>query len=183
MATVLSHPAVPLAAAAAVGTGRVPSRLLALAVLASILPDLDAVGFWLGIPYAHPFGHRGFSHSIAFALLVALLSSSSARGLRSTPLTVFLLVSSSTLSHGLLDAMTDGGLGVAFFAPFSNRRFFFPWRPLEVSPIGVDGLLSARGARIFATEAAVIWLPAAGIGALGALRRRLVRGGNMSRER
>ena len=36
--------------------------------------------------------------------------------------------------HGLLDAMTDGGLGVAFFSPFDNRRYFLPWTPIRVIP-------------------------------------------------
>ena len=38
-----------------------------------------------------------------------------------------------TMSHALLDALTDGGLGVAFFSPFSNERYFFPWTPIRVS--------------------------------------------------
>ena len=34
----------------------------------------------------------------------------------------------STASHGVLDALTDGGLGVAFFSPFDQTRYFFPFR-------------------------------------------------------
>jgi inner membrane protein len=41
-------------------------------------------------------------------------------------------------SHGILDAMTDGGLGVAFFSPFDDTRCFFPFRPIKVSPIGLS---------------------------------------------
>jgi inner membrane protein len=41
--------------------------LLLLAILSSILPDLDVLTFNFGIPYSHPFGHRGFTHSIVFA--------------------------------------------------------------------------------------------------------------------
>jgi inner membrane protein len=63
-----------------------------------------------------------------------------------------------TASHGVLDALTDGGLGVAFFAPFTARRYFFPWRPIEVSPIGL-GLFSERGAEVFASEFVWVWLP------------------------
>jgi inner membrane protein len=66
----------------------------------------------------------------------------------------------ATASHGLLDAMTDGGLGVAFFAPFDNRRFFLPWRPIRVSPIGVTRFFSARGLAVIQTELLWIWLPA-----------------------
>ena len=38
-------------------------------------------------------------------------------------------------SHGVLDALTDGGPGVAFLAPFDDTRYFFPWRPIRVSPL------------------------------------------------
>src|SRR6266540_4876570 len=37
------------------------------------------------------------------------------------------------LRHGFFDAMTNGGLGVAFFAPFDSRRYFLAFRPLEVA--------------------------------------------------
>ncbi|MCA1609672.1 MAG: metal-dependent hydrolase [Acidobacteria bacterium] len=57
-------------------------------------------------------------------------------------------------SAGLLDTLTDGGLGVALLWPFSNRRFFAPWRPIPVAPIGF-AMLSARGAFVVAAEAAM----------------------------
>jgi hypothetical protein len=56
---------------------------------------------------------------------------------RLLPWTFFFL---ATASHGLLDAMTDGGLGVAFFSPFDKHRYFFPWTPIRVSPIGLTRL-------------------------------------------
>src|SRR5678815_3579050 len=65
-----------------------------------------------------------------------------------------------TASHGLLDALTNGGRGIGFFAPFSNHRYFFPWRPIQVSPIGV-GFFSPRGLRVLASEAGWIWVPSA----------------------
>jgi inner membrane protein len=67
----------------------------------------------------------------------------------------------ATASHGVLDAMTTGGLGVAFFAPFDAGRYFLPWRPIEVSPLGVGRFLGARGVRVLASEALWVWLPAA----------------------
>src|SRR5262249_36783612 len=45
-----------------------------------------------------------------------------------------------TASHGVLDAMTDSGLGVAFFAPFEPTRYFFPFRPLPTFPMSVANL-------------------------------------------
>jgi hypothetical protein len=57
-------------------------------------------------------------------------------------------------SHGLLDTMTDGGLGCALLWPFSLTRFFAPWRPIPVAPIGLD-YLSLYGAIVAASELAL----------------------------
>jgi inner membrane protein len=65
-----------------------------------------------------------------------------------------------TASHGLLDAFTNGGRGIAFLAPFSSQRFFFPWRPIQVSPIGV-GFFSSRGLTVLQSELRWILLPSA----------------------
>jgi inner membrane protein len=75
------------------------------------------------------------------------------------------------MSHGLLDAMTDGGLGVAFFAPFHNERFFFPWTPIRVSPIGA-GFFSARGLTTLKSELLWVWLPCVVAATLGRFARR-----------
>jgi inner membrane protein len=75
------------------------------------------------------------------------------------------------LSHGMLDACTNGGPGIAFFAPFSNARYFFPFRPLVVSPIGVQGVFGARGLRIFLSEARWILLPSTLVAASALLLR------------
>jgi inner membrane protein len=69
MPTLITHPAVPLAAAL-LGGRKISGRLLVAGIIGSILPDADVIGFRLGIPYGHLLGHRGFSHSIAFALLL-----------------------------------------------------------------------------------------------------------------
>jgi inner membrane protein len=69
--------------------------------------------------------------------------------------------------------MTDGGLGVAFFAPFSNERWFLPWRPIRVSPIGVAAFFSSRGRAVLESELRIVWLPAAILAVLGVwLERR-----------
>jgi inner membrane protein len=49
-------------------------------------------------------------------------------------------------------------MGIAFFAPFSAHRYFFPVTPIEVSPIG-RGFLSERGLRVLASEAVWVWVP------------------------
>ena len=81
-----------------------------------------------------------------------------------------------TASHGILDALTNGGLGVAFFSPFDSARYFFPWRPISVSPVGVGRFFSAQGVAILASEIQYAWLPLATFWAVaGVLRRRLDR--------
>lgn len=68
---------------------------------------------------------------------------------------------SGSASHGFLDAMTDGGLGVAFFSPADNTRFFLPFTPIRVSLIGVSRFFSARGFAVLKSELVWIWLPTA----------------------
>ena len=176
MPSVLTHPAVPLAIAGAYGRLYVPGRLLLAGVIAAVLPDIDSVGLRLGVPYGALFGHRGFSHSLAFALLLAVAAAFGHRHLGSSASAAFAVVLVSAASHGLLDAFTDGGFGIAFFSPFSNHRYFFPWRPLAVSPLGVHHFLSEWGLRVIRSEALWVWLPSSIVAVLGYLIRRSPRG-------
>ena len=70
--------------------------------------------------------------------------------------TFFFLI---TASHGFLDAFTDGGYGIAFFAPFDNTRYFMPWSPLNVSPLGVHGVFTPYFASVMLSELLWVWLP------------------------
>ena len=163
----------PLAFAVALGPSRVPTALAMVGCAASVLPDIDSLGFAAGVPYGHPFGHRGFTHSLFFATAVALVCLPFARRLGASPFLTFAFVFVSIASHGLLDAMTSGGLGVAFWSPFSNERFFLPWRPILVSPIGVGPFLSSRGLRVLASELLWIWAPCGIVALLGSTFRRI----------
>jgi inner membrane protein len=165
VASVLSHPAVALGLAPWLRRAGLRRRALLLGVLCAVIPDVDAVGFWLGIPYGAPLGHRGLTHSILFAAVLAGALTAAGPPAARLPLFVFLLLCAA--SHGVFDAMTDGGLGVAFFAPFENARYFFPWRPIRVSPIGLGGFFGRRGLAILESEALWIWLPSAMIGCAG----------------
>lgn len=140
-------------------------RVLVAAGLCSLLPDLDVLGFALGVPYGHFAGHRGVSHSLAFAAAVALVAAAVlTRGeLRRRGPLLFACLFAVTASHGVFDAMTDGGLGVAFFAPFDNGRYFLPLRPVAVSPLGVSAFFGYRAVRILASEIVWIWLPWAAV--------------------
>src|SRR5215471_18826777 len=100
MASVISHPAVPLALAVAIGPERVPPALTVVACAASALPDIDAIGYAAGVPYGHLFGHRGFTHSLFFALATAVVCSLFAKQLGAKSLTTLLVVFIAPASHG-----------------------------------------------------------------------------------
>jgi len=138
-------------------------RLWSLTVLCCLLPDVDVLGLLWGIPYEHPLGHRGFTHSIVFAILVGLtvprLASPTVPYGTRPYLMVALYFSLVTMSHGILDAFTDGGLGIAFFAPFDSSRYFFPWRPIAVSPIGISQFFSEYGMGVVLSELLWIGIP------------------------
>ena len=161
MATIFSHAVAAVAIGKACTPNKMAWRFWALTVLCSILPDIDVIGFAFGIRYGDLFGHRGITHSLFFALLlgcavVLLFFKEGAQSIsKSGLIAYFALV---TASHPLLDAMTNGGLGVAFFAPFDATRYFLPWRPIEVSPIGMD-FFSPRGMEVLMSEIVWIWLP------------------------
>ncbi len=132
-------------------------------VLCSVIPDLDVIGFRFGIHYGDFWGHRGFTHSLVFAALlsgvVALaMFRRGAAGIGRSALFAYLFL--ATASHGVLDAMTNGGLGVAFFSPFNTTRYFLPWRPIRVSPIAVHRFFGARGYSVLQSELVWIWVPA-----------------------
>lgn len=172
MPTIFTHPAVPLALRLALGPRSVPKRLLWAGALAAILPDLDVVGFSLGIPYDSPFGHRGFSHSVFFALLVGLAAALFSRRLAAPPRRAFGFVFAATVSHGILDSLTTGGLGVAFLWPFSAERFFAPVRFIVVSPLSLAGLWSEWGWAVLESEILWVWIPFMGLAAASAMLRR-----------
>jgi inner membrane protein len=159
MSTILSHAAVPLALSAWFPSGSLTPALVLAGAACSMVPDLDVLGFAFGIRYGDLLGHRGITHSIFFAaVLGALLALAWPPG-GAGRFPVFLFLFLSTLSHPFLDAFTNGGLGVAWFAPFSDRRYFFPWRPIAAPPIGILPFFSAWGWRVIKSELVWIWLP------------------------
>ena len=174
MPTFLTHPVVPLAIAMGLGRSTVSKSLVAAGIVASVLPDLDVLAFHAGIPYAAEFGHRGFSHSLMFALCVAVLCAVFAPLLRSGRWRAFWFVFLAAASHGILDAFTNGGLGIAFLWPFSPERFFAPFQPIEVAPLGLARFLSARGFTVIRSELLWVWFPFFSTAALMLSWRRLV---------
>lgn len=92
MPTVFSHIAAPLALRLGLGKQAVSSRLCMAGLVLSVVPDLDVLAFRLGIPYADSFGHRGASHSLAFALLMGFIAALCAPQLRATRVLAFAFV-------------------------------------------------------------------------------------------
>jgi inner membrane protein len=161
MPSAIAHVAPALALIPAFARPGTPRRLWVLGALCAVLPDADVAGYALGIPYESPLGHRGLTHSIAFAAaLAALVGGARFRSPAGfSRLRAWLYLFLATASHGLLDAATNGGLGVAFLAPFDDTRFFLPFRPIQVSPIGVARFLSERGVLILLNEALWVGVP------------------------
>ncbi|MSQ19865.1 MAG: metal-dependent hydrolase [Betaproteobacteria bacterium] len=158
MATIFSHPIVALTIGRLTG---MPPRTIAIGCLLSIVPDIDFVAFYTQYEDWHIIGHRGFTHSIAFALVLGFIATrffTPHRRLDRNRWKSFLFLSTCTASHGVVDACTDGGAGIAFFWPITEARFFFPWNPIQVSPIGLE-FLQWEGVEVLMSEIRWVWLP------------------------
>jgi inner membrane protein len=131
--------------------------LVILAIVSSFLPDIDVLAFHFGIPYEAPFGHRGFTHSILFAFIWAIMIIL-IFGKANKKLYV-LVIFFSTISHGILDAITTGGRGVGFFIPFDNTRYFLPYKVIKVSPLSPGDFFSEWGLQVMLSELKYIFLP------------------------
>ena len=139
---------------------RPPFGFFLTAAVLPVIPDLDVfLRPW--VPYGHPLAHRGFTHSLAFALLLGMLAAVAWRSqwgaVPGRAGGLGLLLTAVVASHGLLDALTDGGSGIAFFLPFDAGRYAFPVRPIPVSPIGVSALLTDWGVDVLLWEVLLVW--------------------------
>jgi inner membrane protein len=161
MASLVSHAVAALGLGAAFFRRPAPGRILIAGTACAVIPDFDVIGFRFGIHYGDFWGHRGFTHSLFFAALLAglvtLVLPKPKTDIHRSSVFVYLFV--ATASHAVLDAMTNGGLGIAFFSPFDNKRYFLPWRPIRVSPIGITRFFTSRGFEVLRTEFLWIWLP------------------------
>lgn len=173
MPTVMTHAVVAAGLGTLFTSRKMPATFWLTTVGLAMVSDLDVWAFHVGIDYEAPLGHRGLTHSLLFALLAgcaaALLTRRRVGGRLLDLCGFYFLV---TASHGLLDAFTNGGKGVGFFLPFDDTRYFFPWRPIRVSPIGVY-FFSRDGLDTLRSEVLWVWLPAAAVVGPVLLYRRL----------
>jgi inner membrane protein len=182
MPTVISHAAIAVALTAVFPEQRVSRRLIELGIAVSIAPDIDVIGSRFGIEYGDLLGHRGLTHSLLFA---ALLASGALFGVSRADSLIhrwwtWLYFFLAAASHGTLDAFTDGGLGVAFFSPFDTSRYFFPVTPISVSPVGLS-FFSVRGLSVLLSELLWLWLPAFAFVIIALLLRKTFERRNLSR--
>lgn len=174
MASAFAHAVVPLVIYAACKSRPMNLRLLILAIFLSILPDLDVIAFTFAIPYESQFGHRGFTHSLVLSALLSTTFTPFEKILDSKPVVIFLVCFVASASHAVLDAMTNGGLGVALYWPFSQDRIFFALRPIQVSPIGIEAFFTVKGLKVISSELIWIFVPGLTLGTAGYLIRRRV---------
>jgi len=140
-----------------------PPRFWLLAVLCSILPDIDVFSFHFRTGYGGLFWHRGFTHSLLFAFLLSLAvvwagfrEDHPAYSPRWKLWLFFFLLS---CSHGILDALTGRAYGVALFSPFDTTRYSFPWAPIKISPLGLKSFFSPWGKEVILSEIRWVWIP------------------------
>ena len=183
MASLFGHIAVSTAIGYAFFPKHVRPLTLVVAGFCAFAPDLDVLSFRFGIPYASEWGHRGWTHSLMFALVAGgligwlctigfsrrFLGDNPAAKAASTITAWFIL---SMASHPLLDMLTNGGRGCALWWPFSLERIFFPWRPIQVSPMSVSDFMSPWGLEVLASEVIWIGFPCVGLVWLMKLRTK-----------
>jgi inner membrane protein len=177
MASAFSHAIVSYAIGKISFIKNIDKKFWLLGAFCAVVPDADVIGFKFGIAYESLWGHRGITHSFFFSALLALsvvyffYGEEAKFSKRWYALFAFFFL--CTASHPILDAMTSGGRGVAFFAPFDNTRYFFPFRPIKVSPIGVAKFFSEWGWKVLKSEFVWVWIPSMFIVAISYSIRKL----------
>jgi len=162
MPSAFSHAVASIALGRAYTTHPLPLRFWVLCSVCAVAPDIDVLANRFGFDYTTMLGHRGLTHSLFFAMalsgLVILLFFRKRVDGTLSRFALFAFFFAATASHSVLDAMVDGTLGVAFFAPFSATRFLLPWRPIISSPIGLS-FFSSAGAATIMNEFVWVWIP------------------------
>lgn len=140
MATYL-HFAPAIALALAVGPQRVGWRLALAGSLFAVLPDVDFALVALGFDrYSGPYGHRGFTHSIAFALTLGALGSLWAGPGWRRRLGAAGFLAMCTVSHPLLDGLMDTAICNAWLWPMDEARICLDWRPVPMRGVPLFGM-------------------------------------------
>ena len=135
-------------------------RTRGMALFCALAPDLDWFMTFLKLSGRHVLNHRGVTHSLAAALLLALAVVLLAFRKEQRSSRLVLCMGACALSHCLLDACTLGGVGVAIFVPLTKVRFVCAWQPIQVGPIPLNLALGWKFLAALWTEVLWIGLPA-----------------------
>lgn len=163
MPSPLAHTVVAVAIGAVFPRHAVPRRLWLVGAVCAMAPDVDAVSSLFGMAEDALWGHRGISHGFLAAVVVGFLGMLAVRrqsGWITRRGTAWAYLTLCCASHGLLDAFTYGGDGIAFFAPFSEQRLFLPWHPIAAKQLKGLELLGEPALERLAIEMCWIELPA-----------------------
>tara|TARA_B110000263_G_C15250633_1_gene483910 strand:- start:24 stop:563 length:540 start_codon:yes stop_codon:yes gene_type:complete len=162
MPTIISHSLIGIFASRIFRINHKP-KFWILSFICTALPDADMIGYYLGIPYNHLFGHRGISHSMFFALLlgflVYFLFFRQEKLSKINSFMIFIYFSFVTMSHGFLDALTNASYGIPFFAPFDNTRYLFPYRPINAPSLDIQYFFKEQFFEIMIGEIILISIP------------------------
>jgi inner membrane protein len=135
-------------------------KILFWSFVVAIVPDIDLFGNFFNVSINNIFGHRGFTHSLLFAFLLATLISlifwREFKTDRKRWLLIFFNFLMVALMHPFLDACTDRNYGVALFSPFSNHRYSLPWAPINDKALGIWNYYFLGWWEIFKVEAVII---------------------------
>jgi len=140
------------------------TKTLLLGSLCSIIPDIDVISENFGIIGEDKYdflAHRGFTHSILFGIIwsiIIIIVFHRKDVKKYYVLGLFYFI--CTCSHGVLDSMTNGGVGISFFFPINTDRYFLPIRVIEVSPLGISSFFSEWGLEVLINEFKYIGIPA-----------------------
>lgn len=121
--------------------GMTRRTLLLCCLLLPMLPDADVI-MHAWVKYGHPLGHRGFTHSVTFCILVGIIVALLLAWRRKLARDRSSIVKASALfvallaSHAFTDSMTTGGKPPMLGWPFSTEGTWAPSRPIPVSPMG-----------------------------------------------
>ena len=177
MPTIFSHGVAAAALLTAFPPCAFRRRLLALGLACAIAPDIDVIAVPFGARSGDLLGHRGFTHSLLFAAVLASVGLAIAARTWSSTIhraAAWFYLFLAAASHGLLDALTDrNGLGIPFLWPFDATRYFFPITPVAMSPLGTH-FFSERGLLVLLSEIWWIWIPSLLFGVVAVCLRRVL---------
>jgi inner membrane protein len=168
--TIVTHAALPLIAAWGLGPALIPPRLALAAAFLAVAPDLDIIGRAFAVPHYALLGHRGISHSLLVAALLALLALPLLP--RARPLSSAFFLFAAAASHGLADMFTHGSKGIMLWWPLSYARYGWELQPIEASGILARSITDGSLPGILLAELLWLVLPALLLVVLYRLGRR-----------